>query len=63
MSACAGPEAQAAFDELRVSNDPAHIDAWLAVHAPRPHRLRGESPQSLPETGIPMAATDFMVAC
>lgn len=28
------PQAQQAFDELRVSNDPRHIQAWLLVHAP-----------------------------
>lgn len=38
------PEAQAAFDALRLSNDPAHIEAWLARHAPQPHRLPGEHP-------------------
>jgi tRNA-dihydrouridine synthase C len=26
------PEAQAAFDALRLSNDPAHIEAWLHEH-------------------------------
>jgi tRNA-dihydrouridine synthase C len=30
------PQAQAAFDELRISNDPAHIDAWLHRHAGTP---------------------------
>jgi tRNA-dihydrouridine synthase C len=26
------PEAQTAFDELRISNDPSHIEAWLLAH-------------------------------
>lgn len=30
------PEAQVAFDELRLSNDPAHIESWLCQHVPRP---------------------------
>jgi tRNA-dihydrouridine synthase C len=54
------PEAQAAFDELRVSNDPAHIDAWLMLHAPRPHRLPGEV--SLAQNAMPVAAAEIAVA-
>ena len=27
------PEAQSAFDDLRLSNEPAHIEAWLTAHA------------------------------
>ncbi len=54
------PEAQAAFDELRVSNDPAHIEAWLALHAPRPHRLPGEV--SLAQNAMPVAAAEIAVA-
>lgn len=55
------PQAQAAFDELRVSNDPAQIDAWMALHAPHPHRLSDE-PVSLAQNPIPLVPADFMVA-
>lgn len=55
------PEAQAAFDQLRESNDPSHIDAWLVVHAPRPHRLPGE-PAALPQNPMPVAPADFLAA-
>jgi len=27
------PEAQSAFDDLRLSNEPVHIEAWLTAHA------------------------------
>lgn len=37
------PEAQTAFDELRLSNDPASVEAWLTRHAPQPHRLPHEA--------------------
>lgn len=57
------PQAQTAFDELRASNDPAHIDAWLALHAPQPHLLPGERWQNLTENPIPSAAASFMVPC
>ncbi len=66
------PEAQAAFDELRVSNDPAHIEAWLALHAPRPHRLPGEAVDGadevrgapcLPQNPMPAPPAEFEVAC
>lgn len=55
------PQAQAAFDELRVSNDPSHIDAWIARHAPRPHRLPGEG-AALPQPPIPVAPAEKLVA-
>lgn len=43
------PEAQTAFDQLRLSNDPLHIQAWLALHAPQPHRLPGEAALAAPQ--------------
>ena len=49
------PEAQQAFEALRESNDPAHVEAWLALHAPRPHRL--------PQQHLPVPATEFAAAC
>lgn len=55
------PPAQVAFDELRVSNDPSHIDAWIARHAPRPHRLPGED-SGLPHFPIPVAPAENVVA-
>lgn len=54
------PEAQAAFDELRLSNDPSQIDAWLARHAPRPHCLPGEV--SLAQNPMPVAPAEIAVA-
>ena len=56
------PEAQAAFDELRLSNDPEHIEGWLAVHAPRPHRLPREG-DALAENAIPVSTADLAPAC
>lgn len=47
------PEAQAAFDELRPSNDPECIERWLAVHAPYPHRLPHEA-TGLAENAFPV---------
>lgn len=41
------PEAQAAFDALRESNDPASVDAWLA----------------LPQTPIPVPEAEIAAAC
>ncbi|MCB2018015.1 MAG: tRNA-dihydrouridine synthase [Hydrogenophaga sp.] len=55
------PEAQLAFDALRTSNDPLFIEAWLAVHAPEPHRLPDES-DHLPDIAISVAPTDFALA-
>jgi tRNA-dihydrouridine synthase C len=55
------PQAQAAFDDLRVSNDPSHIDAWLALHAPVPHRLPGEG-DGLTRIGIPAAPAEIAQA-
>jgi tRNA-dihydrouridine synthase C len=49
------PEAQTAFDQLRLSNDPLHIQAWLALHAPQPHRLPGETDLAGPETAADLA--------
>ncbi len=59
------PEAQAAFDELRASNDPAHIEAWLALHAPQPHRLPGECRDAacLPQNPMSAPPAEFEVAC
>ena len=42
------PEGQQAFDELRESNDPEHVESWLRWHAPQPHRL--------PQAAIPAPA-------
>lgn len=44
------PEAQRAFDELRESNDPAHMEAWLRA-------------QSLPQEPMPVPAAEIAVAC
>ena len=49
------PQAQVAFDELRQSNDPVHVEAWLQVHAPEPHRL--------PQPGIPVPEAEIALAC
>jgi len=49
------PEAQLAFDQLRESNDPVHVEAWLRVHAPEPHRL--------PQATIPVPTAEFAEAC
>lgn len=62
------PEAQAAFDELRLSNDPAGIEAWLARHAPLPHRLPGEPVPTpadvrLPQNPIPVLPAELAGAC
>lgn len=62
------PEAQAAFDELRLSNDPAGIEAWLARHAPRPHRLPGEPAPApadacMPQNAIPVLPAELARAC
>ena len=55
------PQAQTAFDDLRVSNDPSHIDAWLALHAPVPHRLPGEG-LSMTQIGFPAAPAEIAQA-
>lgn len=58
------PEAQSAFDELRESNDPSRVDAWLAHHAPLPHRLPGESVAvHLPQAAISVPPAEIAVAC
>jgi tRNA-dihydrouridine synthase C len=49
------PEGQRAFDELRGSNDPEHVEAWLQQHAPQPHRL--------PQAAIPAPAAEIVVTC
>lgn len=43
------PEAEEAFDELRVSNDPRHIEAWLLVQVPVPASM---NPMAVPEAGF-----------
>lgn len=59
------PEAQAAFDELRVSNDPARVDAWLAAHTRLPQRLHGAGPgaHGLPHKPMPALPAEFERAC
>ena len=49
------PEGQRAFDELRESNDPEHVERWLQWHAPQPHRL--------PQAAIPVPAAEIVVTC
>ena len=44
------PEGQRAFDELRESNDPAHVEAWLQA-------------QTLPQEPMPVPAAEIPVAC
>jgi tRNA-dihydrouridine synthase C len=44
------PEGQRAFDELRESNDPAHVEAWLLRH-------------NLPQERMPVPAAEIPVAC
>ena len=54
------PQAQTAFDELRTTHDPAHIEAWLATHAPLPHSLPGEKPPARrPENPKPEVTADM----
>lgn len=58
------PEAQAAFDELRASNDPAHIEAWLSLHAPDGHLLPGEMAGEHTLRGpIPAPPAEMAEAC
>jgi tRNA-dihydrouridine synthase C len=49
------PEGQIAFDELRGSNEPEHVEAWLRLNAPEPHRL--------PQPGIPVPEAEIAVPC
>jgi tRNA-dihydrouridine synthase C len=49
------PQAQTAFDELRLSNDPAQVEGWLALHAPT-------SPGPA-QIAIPAPPADFAMAC
>ena len=44
------PEGQRAFDELRESNDPARVEAWLRA-------------QTLPQEPMPVPAAEIPVAC
>jgi tRNA-dihydrouridine synthase C len=49
------PEGQLAFDELRGSNDPEQVEAWLLWHAPLPHRL--------PQAAISVPPAEIVVTC
>lgn len=55
------PEAQTAFDQLRASNDVAHIEAWLSVQAPHPHVLT--QALDIPQNPIPVPPAEFAPAC
>jgi tRNA-dihydrouridine synthase C len=46
------PQAQTAFDELRLRNDAADIEAWLSARAPLP---AGAAPAALQAPATPAA--------
>lgn len=56
------PQAQAAFDELRLSNDPARIDAWMLHHnLVHPARHAGEA--VAPDSPPAALTAELALAC